>query len=168
MIVFVWWCNFFYCVFVWWVICMIEVYNTTLFEAHIQYFYISQIFFSYHQLCIKLSIESDIIYTDWYGMTGKCSKYSKKCNIYLFIVCVLGNYIVSLTDGSRSIICFVVEMCFRHLVTISVMKFICSNHRDQTLISHCIVWNVNHWKLHILILTIRIWFHFYYHDPFHN
>ena len=76
----------------------------------------------------KLSIESVIIYTEWYGMTGKCSKYSKKCNIYLFIVCVLCNYIVSLTNRSRGIICFVVEMCFRPLATISLMKFICSSH----------------------------------------
>ena len=33
-------------------------------------------------------------------------------------------------------------------------------HAHQRLICHYILWNVNHWKLHILILTLKIWFPF--------
>ena len=45
-------------------------------------------------------------------------QYSKKCNINPFIVCVLCEYSVLLTNASGSITCFVVEMSPRPLATI--------------------------------------------------
>ena len=45
-------------------------------------------------------------------------QYSKKCNINPFIVCVLCEYSVLLTNASGSITCFVVEMCPRNVISL--------------------------------------------------
>ena len=83
---------------------------------------------------------------------------------WLYIFCVITLYRL-LLDPVVSYVCSrnVLQARCNHIFN-EIHMF----QPHQTLIFHCIVWNVNHWKLHILILTIRIWFHFYYHDPFHN
>ena len=75
------------------------------------FYHRSQKFFFNHKLRMKLTIKRAIIYTEWYGMTSKCSQYPKKFNIYPFIVCVLCKYRLTLIIGSRNILFLQVKMC---------------------------------------------------------
>ena len=83
---------------------------------------------------------------------SKCSKYSKKCNIYLFMRKYHMLYSRYVVQTSWNHICDKIHML----------------HPHQTLIFHFMLWNLSHWKYHILILILRICWPPQYTVPFHN
>ena len=140
MVEFVQWCYFIYLMFAQGFV-YIWLRFITLLCLKLLYKIFMLISYFYHYLSIKPTIEIAITHTEWCGMISKCTQYSRKWNIYPVIVCVLCKCSVWLKNRSGSIISFMIEMCCRPLVTISIMKFICSIYNKRYFVTlWCEMW----------------------------